>query len=442
MMSRTATLLRALRAAALPLCAVSLLLVLTAFARAGEKGKFSFAVYGDSRTMMYLPHKQGEEKKIHKLLVEMFALVLGEKLAEEVVQKRVKLRFDPDTKELVHMRMPFESKTEVAFFTLDKGWVTEAAVEDVRLLPGVRRTIFRLGGGDWVTREMVRDVQTGRAKFLVNTGDIVWWGKQGITVKDSPFWKRVNEAVLSKLPAPDREMKAAGLEGRFFPSVGNHEVWGDPKIEGVLSAVPYLKKLGVSSDRLIYKYDFKGVRFIYLWTGKYDYRSPSLWDAERPVYEMQMKQMKKWLDEAKRKGLKKAFIVFHYPVFCRSGFGPIPEKANPHKQIAAYVKDFEELIVFNGHVHTTEVYDVDGVKYFMLGGGGAEQDPILPGRTKFKVPKDYPRDLYWKGKPPKEEYNYLLVDVAPGKKTRFTLNRFRPWAAKQFESVELFRSSK
>ena len=97
--------------------------------------------------------------------------------------------------------------------------------------------------------------------------------------------------------------------------------------------------------------------------------------------------------------------------------------------------------MFNGHVHTTELYEVDGVKYLLLGGGGAEQDPILPGRTSIKVPANYPPDLYWKGQPPKEEYNYVLVDVKPGQKTKFTLNRFRPWADKPFESVEPFGSS-
>ena len=50
-------------------------------------------------------------------------------------------------------------------------------------------------------------------------------------------------------------MRAAGLEGRWFLSVGNHEVWGDPKIEGTLAAVPYLKNFGVTSERLIYKFD-------------------------------------------------------------------------------------------------------------------------------------------------------------------------------------------
>jgi hypothetical protein len=131
------------------------------------------------------------------------------------------------------------------------------------------------------------------------------------------------------------------------------------------------------------------------------------------------------------------FISFHAPAFARSGMGPIPEAQNPHKIIASYAKELE-IVVFNGHVHTTELFEVDGVKYLLLGGGGAEQDPTLPGRTTFRVPENYPPDLYWKGEDPKEEYNYLLVDVDTAGKTKFTINRFRPWSAKPFEAVELF----
>jgi hypothetical protein len=402
---------------------------------------FSFAAYGDSRTMMYLPRKLDQKDESIKLMAEMFNLVLPEKIAEEVVRKDVKLTYDPTTGELAQIVMPFMTRSEVMTVTVDQGWATEASVEDVKLLPGVRRTIFRLQGGDWVARELVKAVQTGQAKFIVNTGDIVWWGRQGRTISDSPYWKRVNEAILSQLQAPDKEMRAAGLEGRFFPTVGNHEVWGDPKIEGVLSAVPYLKKLGLSADQLVYKFDYNGVRFIYLWTGKYDYRSPSAWDATRPSYEEQMKQLRQWLDEAKSAGSRKVFVTFHDPAFCRSGMGAIPEAQNPHKILASYAKDLE-IVVFNGHVHTTELYEVDGVKYLLLGGGGAEQDPILPGRSHVKVPADYPPDLYWKGQDRKEEYNYVLVDVKPGQKTKFTLNRFRPWSAEPFATVELFGSSK
>lgn len=45
-------------------------------------------------------------------------------------------------------------------------------------------------------------------------------------------------------------------------------------------------------------------------------------------------------------------------------------------------------------MHTTELYDIDGVKYLLLGGGGAEQDSILPGRMTIDVPANYPPDLY------------------------------------------------
>jgi hypothetical protein len=411
-----------------------------ASAAAKEKA-FSFDVYGDSRSMMYLPYRADQEADARKLMVDMFNLVLPEKVSEEVVNKDVKLIYDPTTHELAQMVMPFMTKSEVTFLTLDKGWVTEAAVEDIKLLPGVRRTMFRLQGGDWVAREVVKDIQTGRAKFLVNGGDLVWWGKQGDKPSDNPYWKLVNEEVLKNLPPPDAQMIASGLSGRVFPAVGNHEVWNDSDVEGLLTAFPYLKKLGVSDKQLIYKFDFDGVRFIFLWTGQYDYHDPTAWDATRPAYAEQMKQLQTWLDEARKAGTKRVFITFHSPAFCRAGFGPIPEAQNPHKTIAAYAKDLD-IVVFNAHVHTTELFQVDGVKYFLLGGGGAEQDPILPGRTHFKVPDGYPPDLYWKGESPKEEYNYVHVDVQPGKPTSFTLNRFRPWAAKPFETIKLFDAPK
>ena len=178
--------------------------------RPGDNSAFSFAVYGDSRSMMYLPYKSDQREEAIKLMVDMFELVLPEKVAEEVVRRDVKLTYDPSTNELVQIVMPFESKSEVSTLTLDKGWVTEASVEDVKLLPGVRRTMFRLPGGDWVAREIVKDVQSGRARFILNTGDMVWWGKQGPTPSDNPYWRLVYEDVLKQLPSPDQEMRAAG----------------------------------------------------------------------------------------------------------------------------------------------------------------------------------------------------------------------------------------
>src|SRR5215510_15914821 len=131
---------------------------------------FSFTVYGDSRSMMYLPYKASEEAEARKLMVDMFELVLPAKVSQEVVDKYVKLTYDPSNNELVQMVMPFDTKSEVTTLALDKGWVTEASVEDVKLLPGVRRTMFRLQGGEWVAREVVKDVKSrvaGPSSYLI-----------------------------------------------------------------------------------------------------------------------------------------------------------------------------------------------------------------------------------------------------------------------------------
>jgi len=402
------------------------------------KSGFSFAVYGDSRSMMYLPYRSDQKADARQVMVEMFELVFPRKVAEVVVKRDVKFIYDPATHELAQVVMPFMTKSEVTTLTLDKGWVTKASVEDVKLLPGVHRTMFELQGGEWVAREVAQCIKSGRAKFILHTGDLVWWGEQAAVPSENPYWKLVDDDVIKELPAPDDQMRAAGLAGRLFPAVGNHEVWGDSNVEGLLSTFPYLKQLGVSSERLIYKFDYNGARFIFLWTGKYEESKPTAWGATRPSYEEQMSQLRQWLDEAKAAGTRKVFVGFHNPAFARSGMGAIPEAQNPHRILASYAKDLN-IVVFNGHVHTTETYEVDGVKYLLLGGGGAEQDPILPGRTSIKVPADYPPDLYRKGQPPKEEYNYVLVDVEPGQNTKFTLNRFRPWSAKPFESVELYK---
>ena len=309
----------------------------------------------------------------------MFGLVMPEKVAEEVVDKYVRMTFDPDTKELVQVVMPFMTKTEVMTLTVDKGWVTEASVEDIKLLPGVHRRMFRLQGGEWVAREIVKDVNAGRAKFVDQQRRCRLVGQPRPHGRRQPILEARQRHHAEQLPPPDDEMRAAGLDGRWFIGVGNHEVWGDPKIEGTLSAVPYLRKLGVTPENLIYKFDFRDCRFIFLWSGKYDYRSPSNWDADRPKYEEQMAHMKEWLDEAKAKGIPKVFIIFHYPVFARAGLGPIPFASNPHRFIASYAKDFE-LVVFNGHVHTTEMYDGRWREISDAGRrrGGAGPDPARP----------------------------------------------------------------
>ena len=107
---------------------------------------FSFAVYGDSRSMMYLPYRSDQEAEARQVMTEVFELVLPPDRAKELVKKYVKLIYDPGTHELTQMVMPFITMSEITTLTFDKGWVTKASVEDVKLLPGVHRTMYEIVG--------------------------------------------------------------------------------------------------------------------------------------------------------------------------------------------------------------------------------------------------------------------------------------------------------
>src|SRR5882724_7455332 len=82
-------------------------------ASASAGSGFSFAAYGDSRPMLYLPVKNDGQPDLTEIFVELFGLVMPEKIAEGVVKRDVKTIFDPVTKELIRIIMPFMSKTEV-----------------------------------------------------------------------------------------------------------------------------------------------------------------------------------------------------------------------------------------------------------------------------------------------------------------------------------------
>ena len=96
--------------------------------QASRSTGFSFVACGDTRPMMYLPYKEGQPDLVN-FFVEMFGLIMPEKVAAELVQKDVKMIFDPVTKEVIRIIMPFVSRSEVMTLSVDQGWVTEASVE-------------------------------------------------------------------------------------------------------------------------------------------------------------------------------------------------------------------------------------------------------------------------------------------------------------------------
>src|ERR1700747_2635985 len=120
---------------AVTLFAVAVVLVLQPLCAMAQKAQpaaagFSFAVYGDSRSMFYLPYRSDQEAEARQLMVQMFELVFPRNVAEAVVKRDVKFTYDPATHELVQVVMPFDTRYEVTTLTLDKGWVIKASVED------------------------------------------------------------------------------------------------------------------------------------------------------------------------------------------------------------------------------------------------------------------------------------------------------------------------
>ena len=413
--------------ALLLLCFISVLFIRYAESAAYLKksDSFSFLVFGDNRLPGHVPYTEDEADKIADYFQQIKAYAYGSD-----VKTSQDMGFDPKTKKLQWIKVwptMLPDKYSIIVYG-DGGWPALM----VRGMPP--QIALRPEGQAWVYENMLKDLHKGvktrrGPTFAISTGDITYNGLQGKGRDHSPYWKDFYERFMKKLP---KGKISFSKRGRVFPAPGNHETWGDEDLVGFRQTFPYLDRLGFNEKNRIYSFDHKGSRFIFLDTGDMDYHNPAAWGGKHPDFEGQMKALTKWLEGAKNKGLNHVFITYHNPSFCRAGFGPLPDGHNPHPYIKPYAKDLN-IVVLNGHVHTTEAYEVDGIKYLVLGGGGGEQ-----GFVSNEMPEDYPQDLYWKGNPRVEDYNYLLVEVN-GKDVKFTLKRFRPTAKTKYEEVPLYR---
>jgi hypothetical protein len=280
---------------------------------------------------------------------------------------------------------------------------------------------MRRDGQDWVYRRVIAEMQTQgprqerAALFALHSGDLPLWGLQGVGYDESPDYQDFYDRLLRWLPPVPPGLN---LPGRIFVALGNHETWGDEDLKGFITTLPHLAKLGFSRDRRIYAFDHAGCRFIFLDSGPYRGDKEG-WYGRQPDFAGQMQALTVWLEEAAQKGMRQVFVTYHKPSFCISGHGPLPDGHNPHPHLKAFAQRLS-ITVFNGHVHTTELYRVDGVRYLLLGAGGAPQ--VLEAKP---APAGYPDELYWRGQPRVEEYNYLRAEVAGGG-LRLLLNRYRP----------------
>lgn len=388
-----------------------------------EGDQFSFVVFGDSRIPAYAPYDKNHREELDKLVHAVTRFVYAGS------EPPYEADFDPDTLKLKKLVFPGEKKGQSRVITYGKDGWPDVFVDRAG---DSGRVSFLAEGQEWVYDNVVREVKTGVNEdengpgFVLHTGDMVYFGFQGKGADESPYWRDLDRRVLSRLP----EGGPGDLTARYFPVLGNHETWGDKKIVGFRETFPYLKKHGFSIDHRVYHFDYKNSRFIFLDSGIMNPKKPAEWYKSTPGYEKQMEYLKTWLDNAVAKNMDHAFLTLHYPVFCSSGYGPLPPEHNPHSLLKSYAEKID-INVFTGHVHTTEAYKVDGIRYFVAGGGGGEQ-----GFTTNDTPEDYPKEHYWQGRPRKLDYNYLVVKVS-GEEVEVTVKRFRPNELKPFSEVKL-----
>ena len=378
---------------------------------------FSFVVIGDTRTEPYLTGGMEQAQAMENVLKERYH------------DNPVRLFFDPSGLELTRAEIQQPSAALTLYYR--DGWPRTI----VKIANGRARVLMRDKGRKWVCNRIVSAVNRGAADpadgalFVVHGGDIPIFGYQGAAHDESPYWQLFDDELLSRLPPPGKDL---GLPGRVLAAVGNHETWHDENISGLLTAMPWLKALGLSDKRRIYALTFRNCRFIFLDTGGYKTASyGEIWAGDYPPFDAQMAFMKKELQAAKNTAAEHVFIVYHKPSFVKFGHDPLMKGQNPHRFIKEFAKDLN-IVVFNSHSHTTEHYLVDGVRYLVLGAGGA---PQAFNPTANPSPE---AELYWKGRNRVEEYNYLQVFV-DGPNIKGTIHRFRPAdTLNPFSVVEVF----
>jgi hypothetical protein len=379
---------------------------------------FSFVAIGDTRTEPYLTGGMEQAEVMEKVLKKRYH------------DKPVRLFFDPTGLELARAEIREDSAILTLYYR--DGWPRTI----VKTGNGQSRVIMRDSGRKWVSDRIVSTINRGAnnpadgSLFVIHGGDIPVFGFQGTILDESPYWQLFDDELLSRLPPPDKNL---GLPGRALAAVGNHETWHDAKISGLLTAMPWLKELGLSDKRRIYSVTFRNCRFIFLDAGgskKGIYGEA--WTSEYPGFEAQMVFLTNELNAAKNTGADHVFIVYHKPSFVKVGHNPLPMDQNPHTVIKEFAKDLN-IVVFNSHTHTTEHYLVDGVNYLVLGAGGAPQAFDL---TTKPSPE---KELYWKGHNRVEEYNYLQVTVDAAR-IKGVIHRFRPTETQKPISIkEVFR---
>jgi hypothetical protein len=200
--------------------------------------------------------------------------------------------------------------------------------------------------------EVLQAVQDAAPVFALNTGDMIY----GLTADETVArdqWRLYHEAI-ARCKAP------------FFHVPGNHDLWSEA------SARLYAETLGPT----YYAFDHGRARFIAL-------------DTETEPARLGSKQFEWLRNQLEAAGPRVVFVFLHRPLFPVDGaigssldFHP-EERDRLHRLLVKHRRAIQG--VFAGHEHLYHFHERDGVRYYILGGGGAPlyMAPELGGFPHF-----------------------------------------------------------
>src|SRR5262245_36067593 len=215
------------------------------------------------------------------------------------------------------------------------------------------------------------------AEFVIHTGD----GVLGYT-KDVKLLAREFDAFLETIKV---------LRAPLFMAPGNHDSFDDQ------SRRVYQQRIAP----LYYAKRVKGAAVI------------SLDDVNQPspgvkFGEKQIEWLERTLEETA--GAEHRFVSMHVPVYAESLDDWREIDPGLQARMMALFERYKVTAVFQGHIHTYDVSEKNGVKYFVCGGAGAPlygrdwTDPRLPPAAKATENK----------------HTYLVVDV-DGSRVNYTV---------------------
>jgi hypothetical protein len=190
--------------------------------------------------------------------------------------------------------------------------------------------------------------------FVLGTGDMV---DQGANQEQWQDFFDVENALMR--------------DNVYFPALGNHDRQGRGRTADTYRAYFSVPENGGDTERY-YAYSYATSRFIILDSNEYSFA---------------LSDQTSWLERelvAARadRTIRHIFIVMHHPPFSVSLHGgnqDLRERWTP------LFEKYAVTAVFSGHDHVYERAEVNGLRYFVSGGGGAPVYPRRPNAAPIDV---------------------------------------------------------